>query len=127
VALEAALAVAAALVLWTVFVPGSDVSEVTVAVPVEVTNLPRDLDLEKIEPEGVDVTLRALRRDLVLVERAELSVRVDAQLARLGRRTFTITAQDVRSPGVLTVVALAPGKVKLSLRPVAASNAPAPP
>ncbi len=124
--LEAALAVVAALVLWAVFVPGSDVSELTVGVPVEVTDLPKDLELETIDPAEIEVTLRGLRRDLALVQRTSLSVRVDAQLARLGRRTFSVSSQDVRRPGVLTVVALAPQKVKLSLVPVVAVKPPAP-
>ncbi|HKK50208.1 MAG TPA: diadenylate cyclase, partial [Myxococcota bacterium] len=64
---EAAFALLAALLLWTLIVPGSDMGEVTVPVPVEITNLPEGRRLESIEPEEVSVTLRGLRRDLLLL------------------------------------------------------------
>lgn len=119
---DAGLALAGALVLWMVFVPGSDVSEATVPARVEVRNLPAQLDLESIEPEAVEVTLRGLRRDLVLAERAGVSIDIDAYLARLGRRTFVISPQDVRRPETLSVVALDPEKVVLSLEPASAEE-----
>ncbi len=117
VGLDAALAAAGALALWFVFVPGSDVGEATVTASVRVTNLPGDLDLEAVEPDSVDVTLRGVRRDLLLAEPDRVSVGVDAYLARLGRRTFTISDQDVRRPGGLAVVDVQPEKVRLSVRP----------
>lgn len=116
-ALDAALAAAGALVLWTVFVPGSAVQETTVTAQIEITNLPKELELESIEPTAIDVTLRGLRRDLVLSSREEVTVRVDAYLARLGRRTFTVTEQDVKRPESLDVTSVEPGSIRLSLRP----------
>src|SRR5215468_5264045 len=58
---DAALAAAGALALWFVFVPGSALTEITVAAPVKVTNLPDDLELESVEPAEVQVTLRGIR------------------------------------------------------------------
>ena len=116
VGVDAAAAVAAALALWMVFVPGSDVGITTVAVPISVSNLPADLDLESIDPASVDVTLRGLRRDLVLAERGEVSVHVDGYLARLGRRTFAVSPEDVRAPETISVVSIDPERVRVSLR-----------
>lgn len=125
VGLDAGVAALGALVLWMVFVPGSDVNETRVAARVELTNLPTDLELESIDPATVEVTLRGLRRDLLLAERAAVSVRVDAYLARLGRRTFAVSAQNVHKPDALSVVSLAPEKVRVSLK-TAAPTAPSP-
>jgi uncharacterized protein (TIGR00159 family) len=116
VGVDAAIAVAGALALWMAFIPGSAVSEITRSVRVEVTNLPRDLELESIEPEQVDVRLRGLRRNLVLAQREDLAIRVDAYLARLGRRTFALSASDLRPAGNVNVVEIIPEKVRLSLR-----------
>ncbi len=115
IAMDAALAASGALALWLVLVPGSDLSEATMAAAVEVTNLPHDLALESIEPSSVSITMRGLRRDLILAERDDLAVTVDAYLARLGRRTFTLSASNVRKPDELSVVTVTPDKVRISL------------
>ena len=117
-ALDGLIATAGALVLWTVFVPGSDIEETTVTARVVVANLPNSMELESTEPGSVEITLRGLRRDLLLAERSDISVRIDAYLAELGRRTFTVNSSDVRKPESLSVVAITPEKVKLSVAAV---------
>ncbi len=116
IGLDAAAAILVALLLWVVFVPGSDLDEETLSVPVTVSNLPDDLELESVEPAALDVTFRGLRRDLLVAQRGGVSVHIDAYLARLGRRTFTVSAQDVRKPESIAVVTVTPEKVRLSLR-----------
>ncbi len=114
---DAVLAAAGALALWLVYVPGSALTEVTVPASVTVTNLPDELELESVEPTEVRVTLRGLRRDLVLSEPDQVGVRVDAYLARFGRRTFALGEDSVRRPDALDVVAVRPERIKVSLRP----------
>jgi diadenylate cyclase len=121
---DAVLAAAGAIALWLVFVPGSAPTEVTVPVAVKVTNLPDDLELESVEPTSVQVTLRGIRRDLVLSDPEAVSVRVDAYLARFGRRTFALEEDSVRRPETLDVVAIRPERVKLSLRAAAEPAGP---
>ena len=123
VGLDAALAAAGALVLWGVLIPGSEVDETTVAARIELTNLPEDLELEAIEPPTVEVTLRGLRRDLLLAEPDRVTVRIDSYLTRLGRRTFSVSRQQVRKPDSLSVVSVEPETIKLSLakRPATAA------
>jgi hypothetical protein len=114
--LDAALALTSAVVLWMVIVPGSDVSEATVPAAIEVMNLPRELELESVEPASVEVTLSGLRRDILLAEGGAVSIRVDAYLTRLGRRTFAISEQNVQKPDSLEVVSLRADKVRLVLK-----------
>jgi len=121
---DAVLAAAGALALWIVFVPGSALTEVTVPAAVTVTNLPDDLELESVDPTQVSVTLRGLRRDLVLSEPDQVGVRVDAYLARMGRRTFAIEEDSVRRPDGLDVVTVHPDRVKVSVRPAGGGSAP---
>jgi uncharacterized protein (TIGR00159 family) len=113
--LEAAAALAGSLVLWTIFVPGSDSGEVELRVPIEVTSLPPGYALESVEPEEATVTLRGLRRDLLLMGREDVGVQIDAYLARLGRRTFKLSADDVRKPAPLSVEAIEPERVRISV------------
>ncbi len=115
VGLDAAMAAAAALALWIVLVPGSDLTDITLDVPIDVMNLPEELALTSIEPETVEVTLRGLRRDLLLAERGVVDLRLDAYLARFGRRTFSVSESDVQTPDSITVVSISPEKVRISL------------
>lgn len=114
--LDAVIAVTGALALWMAFIPGSDVLEITRGVRVEVANLPHDLEVESVEPAEVNVTLRGLRRNLALAERDELTIQVDAYLARLGRRTFTLSPSELQPANNIDVVGIVPERVRLSLR-----------
>ena len=115
--LDAAIATAGALVLWLVLVPGATLSERTVLVDVEYLNLPSDLVIESTDPPQVEVTVRGLSRDLLLSDPKEVRVRIDAYLARFGRRTFPIGPQSVEKGKGLSVVSLNPDKVRISLVP----------
>jgi uncharacterized protein (TIGR00159 family) len=113
---DAAVAAAGALVLWMALVPGSSLQEIVQPVPIEVTNLPAGSEVEAVEPAQVEVTLRGLRRRLLLVDRDDVSVHLDAYLARFGRRTFSLSATNVQATGDLEVVGIEPETVRLSLR-----------
>ena len=112
---DAILAVGIAAGLWVVQVPGSVVTEVEVEAPVVVDKLPSELRLEGVEPKGVRVRLSGRRRDLVLARSGSVEVRVDALLARLGRRTFPITPDLVERPEGLEVTSVRPERVKITI------------
>ena len=119
---DAAIAIAGALLLWMALVPGSSVLETRLTVPVEVANLPQGSVLESVEPAQVEVTLRGLRRQLLLTDASDVSVRVEAYLARLGRRTFSLTPADVQTAGGLEVVPVDPETVRIPLQERAADD-----
>jgi uncharacterized protein (TIGR00159 family) len=112
---DALLAVGIAAGLWVVQVPGSVVTEVEVEAPVVVQKLPEELRLEGIEPASVQIRLTGRRRDLVLARNGSVEVRVDALLARHGRRTFQITPDLVALPAGLEVTSIRPDRVKISI------------
>jgi diadenylate cyclase len=114
--LAKALAVSLAIGFWYVFVPGSKIVEVNYDVPVAVQNLPADLQIDEVQPATVKVTLAGPRRAFYLFDPKRLAVMVDASLAELGRRTFIISEQNIRHPSDLTVRALSPPAVRLSVR-----------
>jgi diadenylate cyclase len=121
------LAIGIAAGLWVVQVPGSVVTEVEVEAPVVVEKLPVELRLEGIEPERVRIKLAGRRRDLVLARNGTVEVRVDALLARNGRRTFQITPDLVAHPDGLEVTSIRPDRVKISIGRADAAEEPAPP
>jgi hypothetical protein len=110
---EGLLGASLAVLLWVVIVPGSRVTEVTRTVPVEVQNLPEGYELLEVDPAQVDVTLSGRIRDLYLAGRNEPSVRLDAFLVKLGRRTFELAAGDVDHARGLSVVEVKPSRVRL--------------
>jgi hypothetical protein len=112
---EASVSIGLAALLWLVFVPGSSVTAVTLQVPVVVNNLPPGYVLEGVDPSEVEVTLEGRRRDAYLVNRANLEVRVDALLVKLGRRTFDITPANLTHPPTLTILRIEPDRVRLSV------------
>jgi uncharacterized protein (TIGR00159 family) len=118
-ALEKALALGLVIALWYLFVPGARRVQFTYEVPVTVGNLPAGFELESVEPSAVEVTFSGLRRAFYLFEAARLEVTVDASLARLGRRTFQLSATDLVYPKDLTLQDLEPSQVRISLRKAA--------
>jgi len=107
-AAEWAVALALALALWTLVVLGSEVGETSVREPVQVANLPTGYVLHSVEPGEVQVTLSGVRRRLFLLQPTDVTVEVDGLLAQLGRRSFTVTPQDVDVPAGVTVTDVEP-------------------
>jgi uncharacterized protein (TIGR00159 family) len=120
---EAAVALLGAILLWALFVPGSDTGEVTLSVPVQITNLPKGQTLEWVDPESVDVTFRGPRRDLLLLNVEDVGIEIDAYLARFGRRTFKISANEIRKPATLTIESIGTQSIKISVLDTPAENA----
>jgi uncharacterized protein (TIGR00159 family) len=113
---EVGAAVTASALLWLALVPGGSMGQQSIVVPIRVDNLPDDFALDGIDPSEVEVTLAGRRRTLMLLDEEEVSVAVDALLAKLGRRTFELEAENVERPAGLDVTRLDPDRVRLNLR-----------
>jgi diadenylate cyclase len=111
-----AVALGLAALLWAVFVPGERLSEREVSVPIEVSALPSELEVQEIAPAVVQATFAGSRRDLLFLDDGRVRLRVDASLAALGRRTFEIDASNVDHPDGLVLRGLQPHTVQISVR-----------
>ncbi len=113
---EALLALGASAGLWVLLVPGSTVGEFQRRVPVEIENLPPGWALESVEPTEVEVVFEGRRRDAYLaLQQAKISLRVDALLVQLGRRSFDVGPDQVRHPEGMTPISVNPPKIKLNV------------
>ena len=113
---EAMLATVASAGLWLLLVPGSTVGEFSRSVPVVIENLPPGYSIESVEPTEVEVVFEGRRRDVYLArQQAKLSLRVDALLVQLGRRSFDIGPEDVQHPEGLSAVRVSPTRIKLNV------------
>jgi len=113
---EALAAIAIAAGLWLVRVPGSDVIEVSRTAPIRIENLPPGFEIESIEPEEVEVTLSGTRWDLFRSRAQPVSVRIDAVLVGLGRRTFRLGPGQVDHPPGIEPLEISPPNVRLAVR-----------
>lgn len=113
---EALLAVALAAVGWLLAASGSDVAETVRAASVVVENLPAGYVLERVEPQELAVTLAGPRRNVYFGDSGPLQATIDAHLVQLGRRTFRVTPELIEPPAGLTVLAVEPPQVRLSVR-----------
>lgn len=114
--LEKAVSLILVLGLWLLLVPGSRPRMESFAVPVRVINLPDDYVLEQTAPETVEVTFSGPQRSFVLLDPKSLEVTIDASLARLGRRTYRVGADNLVHPSALAIEAVNPGTVRISVR-----------
>lgn len=113
---EGLLAAALAAGIWALVIPGAGAVRLEREAPVVVENLPPGLVLESVDPERATVVLSGPRRSLFFGEPEEARVRIDAFLARLGRRTFALGPSQVQAPPGFEVVSVEPRQVRLSLR-----------
>lgn len=110
------LALAIALALW-VFVVGQEKSEISVRVPVEVTNIPPDtLVVDDVVGE-VDVRLHGPRTLIRRVAAERLSKAVDLAGLKVGVHVFQVEAEDLRLPPGVRVLRISPDSFRLTLAP----------
>lgn len=113
---EALLAVPISALLWVLSVPGGTVVEIEREVPISIAGVPPSYEVESVDPTRAQVVLAGRRRDLYLLSPEALSVRVDAVLVDMGRRSFSLSPANVRHPEDTEVLSIRPETVKISLR-----------
>ena len=112
---EGLLSFALALGSWLVFVP---VEEAVLQVRVDVENVPEEYALTDIDPSEVEIEVTGPPWARLLASDADFQVVIDADLVRLKRRTFEVSAQSVRHATGLEVKSITPEKVKLTVEKV---------
>ncbi len=113
---EGLLSFAMALGAWLVFVPGATVEEAVLQVPVAVENVPEGYALTDVSPQEVEIAVAGPRRDMFLASNEDFEVVIDADLVRLQRRTFEVSARSVRHVTGLKITSIKPEKVKLTVQ-----------
>lgn len=116
-ALEACGGLCMALFAWLVLVPGAAEERAELKVPIIVENLPGEFYIASINPDSVEIEVLGARRELLMAADGHFTLVIDADLARLGRRTFAITREHIQHETPLKVLSLKQQKVRLSLEP----------
>ena len=91
------LSICIAALLWLV-VAGERVVERVMRVPVELQNLPSDLEIVSNPPDTVEVRVRGPSGTLARMGPGEIAAVIDLRAARTGRRLFHLTPAMVNTP-----------------------------
>lgn len=117
------LALAFALFLWF-FVVGEEKAEVSLNVPLELINMPKDIVISNEFNGMIDVRVygpRSLVRELAT---KRLSHVIDLANATAGKMTLQIKPESIHLPRGMQVIRIHPSQVTLVLEPLARREVP---
>jgi len=108
------LSFAVALMLWMA-VSGEETVERGLRVPLELQQLPANVELTGDVPSTVDVRVRGGSATLSRVLAGDVVAVLDVRSARIGRRVFPLTADQVRVPFGVDVVQITPSAIAIDI------------
>ncbi|MGH9776904.1 MAG: hypothetical protein ACRD5I_00685 [Candidatus Acidiferrales bacterium] len=117
------LSLALAYALWAIVTQAPPV-EIGMSVPLELRDLPRELQVEGEIPTRIHLHLRGPEGRMRRLEPEEVGVAVDMSWATPGRHTLRLDVSHVELPPGIEVVRIVPEEVRLELAPVAAGAPP---
>jgi YbbR domain-containing protein len=108
-----AISLALAGLLWFA-IAGEKTSEMGISVPVELQNVPKDLELTGDTVNSVEVRLRASPGIIQRLGPGEVSARLDLKGATEGERIIHLTGDTIRVPFGIQVVQISPSMITLN-------------
>src|SRR5262245_60203121 len=106
-------AIAFAIALWMT-VSGEETVERGLRVPLELQQFPAGLELQGEVPANVDVRVRGTAGTLGRLAPGDIVAVLDLRGARVGRRLFTVTPEQVRTPFGVQVMQVTPATVAMA-------------
>lgn len=107
------IALALATGLWLA-VARDPVAEVAVDIPVEIRNLPQDLEISSEVVPKAQIRLRGPERIIHQLQSSDVYAAIEFNGVRPGERTFDLTAQQIHQPAGLEVVQIVPSQFHLT-------------
>ena len=106
-----------ALLLWSVISRGrgGEMMEISAGIPVELHNLPADMEIMRGPAERVNVRFTGPRRTLSNISHLGLSIPVDLTGAAEGETTIELFNSDIKTPERVSVTRVSPSSVSVLL------------
>lgn len=105
-----------ALALWLVLVPSDKIlAEKTLTVPLELRDIPEDMEIVERSVSTVDVTVRAPSRILDQISPSTVSARLGLERASVYQLEYPLNKSIISLPDVADVIELRPNKVQIRL------------
>jgi len=117
------LSLGLAMLLWMV-VSGEETVERGLRVPLELTQVPADLEVLGDVPATVDVRVRGASGTMSRVGNGDVVAVLDLHTALSGRRLFPLTPDQVRVPFGVEIVQVLPSAVTMAFEPSASREVP---
>jgi hypothetical protein len=102
------------MVLWA-FVMTSEKSDLIMAAPLELDNIPAGLEVKGERPDSVDVQLHGLRGTLSRLGTDRVKARLNLSGSKAGEVTMRVLPEQITVPPGITVVRVNPSRVRLVL------------
>jgi YbbR domain-containing protein len=118
-----AISIVIAVLLWMV-VSGEEPVERGLRVPLELQQMPADLELQSELPALVDVRVRGGSTTLSRVAAGDIIAIMDVHTARPGQRLFQLTPEQVRVPFGIQVLQVSPASVPMVFERTATKEVP---
>jgi YbbR domain-containing protein len=106
-------ALALAVGLWLA-VTRDPVAEVALDIPVEVRNIPADLEISSEIVPKAQIRLRGPERVIHQLQSSDVYADIEFSGVRPGERTFDLTAQQIHQPAGLEIVQIVPSQFHLT-------------
>jgi YbbR domain-containing protein len=107
------VSVVLAVGLWLV-IARDPVAEIAVQVPVELRNLPNNLEVSSEHIREAEVRVRGPERIVHRLRDSDIHAELDLRQCQPGEQTFDLSAEQVHLPGGLEVVQVVPSQLHLS-------------
>jgi YbbR domain-containing protein len=120
------LSVLLAVFLWAVISRGrgGEMMEISLGVPLELHNLPKDMDVLKGPVELVDVRFSGPRRIVSRVSHLGITIPLDLTGAAEGETTFELFSSDIKVPERVTVTRVSPSNITVVLERIEQRSIP---
>jgi YbbR domain-containing protein len=111
------LSIILAVFLWFFITrgQGGEIMEISLGVPVELHNLPPEMEVMRGPVERVDVRMSGPRRVVSKVSQMGIYVPLDLNGAAEGETTFELFSSDIKVPERVTVTRVSPSSVTVLL------------
>jgi YbbR domain-containing protein len=106
-------ALALAVGFWLA-VARDPVAEVAIDIPVEVRNVPQDLEISSEIAPKAQIRLRGPERTVHQMQSSDVYAAIEFNGVKPGERTFDLTAQQIHQPAGLEVVQIVPSQFHLT-------------
>lgn len=118
------VSVALALLLWTMVSSQRAFVERGLRIPLELQNLPANLEMVEPPQESVDVRVRGTADTLSRLAAGDLVATIDLSSAQSGLRLFHLSPERVKAPFAVDITQVAPASVAIRFEPSATRIVP---
>lgn len=104
------------IILWFVFVFGSEVVYKSFSIPVEFAELPSGISISDVDPNEIELTFSGPRRNIYFLRRDNLRMHLKSLNLRKGPQIIRIFGTDMSFPKNVTLDSIYPSRVKINVR-----------